>query len=135
MAKMKESYFRSLGIALVEAVEDALDDNEPLSASTVAAWNDFILTVSACMMLAGAGVSLERRQQDGPDASVDLLGGQEAHSAVCCAGWARDNGQLVYRLPGPVQTAWTATEKQRISERGFDVGLAGGSWMQTTGTQ
>lgn len=123
---MKESYFQSLGEALVQAVEGALGgEPEPLSPTSVAAWKHFLATVSACMMLAGAGVASRRT------AALDnsSSGRKEVRSLVG-VGWKREERQLVFRTRREaVPSLFTATEKKGVHEKMF-VGVVGGNRVQ-----
>lgn len=54
-----------MGEALVQAVEEVVEDISCHLQSTGAAWSGFLLKVSACIILAGTGANFQQEQQDG----------------------------------------------------------------------
>lgn len=123
--KMKESYFQPLGEALVQAVEDALGrEPNPLPSHSLAAWKHFLVTISACVMLAGSGVAARHTVVD--HSSPGCRKGRPLVSV----GWKREKGQLVFRTRrATVPSLSTATEKKGFPEALF-VEMASGNKVQ-----
>lgn len=130
---MKDSYYGSLGKALVQAVGETLGPDS-FPPSVALAWQGFFATVSGCMMIAGDGVAPRRQRvvvAVGERTTVD--GPRKNHPqgfSTVSVGWERSHdGTLSYRVvPSQVESGSSAISGEHDGYRGHQsgVGLAGG---------